>query len=165
MIISQGHGSFVHLRQCSLPVGRELCQSIPSLSIRPAPFVSLCPGQRNRNRPRLCVMCVHSRYKAPWYCLDVRRMATLEWTLQRMANHEWTPQKTANHEWTPQRMATLEWTPQRMASLEWTPQRMANHEWTPQRMANHEWTLQITATLESTEDSPQVLAENSWQVE
>ena len=144
MIISQGHGSFVHLRQCSLPVDRELCQSIPSLSIRPAPFVSLCPGQRSRNRPRLCVMCVHSRYKAPWQCLDSRRMASREWISQRMA--------------------TLEWTPQRMASLEWTPQRMATIEWTPQRMANHEWTLQITATLESIEDSPQVLAENAWQV-
>ncbi len=145
MIISQGHGSFVHLRQCSLPVDRESCQSIPSLSIRPAPFVSLCPGQRNRNRPRLCVMCVHSRYKAPWQCLDSRRMASREWISQRMANHEWTLQ----------RMATLEWTLQRMATLEWTLQRMANHEWTPQ----------ITATLESIEDSPQVLAENSWQVE
>ena len=145
MIISQGHGSFVHLRQCSLPVGRESCQSIPSLSIRPAPFVSLCPGQRNRNRPRLCVMCVHSRYKAPWQCLDSRRMASREWISQRMA--------------------TLEWTLQRMATLEWTLQRMANHEWTLQRMANHEWTPQITATLESIEDSPQVLAENSWQVE
>lgn len=145
MIISQGHGSFVHLRQCSLPVGRESCQSIPSLSIRPAPFVSLCPGQRNRNRPRLCVMCVHSRYKAPWQCLDSRRMASREWISQRMANHEWTLQ--------------------RMATLEWTLQRMANHEWTPQKTANHEWTLQKTATLESTEDSPQVLAENAWRVE
>ena len=145
MIISQGHGSFVHLRQCSLPVGRESCQSIPSLSVRPAPFVSLCPGQRNRNRPRLCVMCVHSRYKAPWQCLDSRRMANREWISQRMANHEWTLQ----------RMATLEWTLQRMATLEWTLQRMANHE----------WTLQKTATLESTEDSPQVLAENAWRVE
>ncbi len=145
MIISQGHGSFVHLRQCSLPVGRESCQSIPSLSIRPAPFVSLCPGQRNRNRPRLCVMCVHSRYKAPWQCLDSRRMASREWISQRMATLEWTLQRMANHEWTLQRMATL--------------------EWTLQRMANHEWTLQKTATLESIEDSPQVLAENSWQVE
>ena len=145
MLISQGHGSFVHLRQCSLPVDRESCQSIPSLSIRPAPFVSLCPGQRNRNRPRLCVMCVHSRYKAPWQCLDSRRMASREWISQRMA--------------------TLEWTLQRMATLEWTLQRMANHEWTPQKTANHEWTLQKTATLESTEDSPQVLAENAWRVE
>lgn len=145
MFISQGHGSFVHLRQCSLPVDRESCQSIPSLSIRPAPFVSLCPGQRNRNRPRLCVMCVHSRYKAPWQCLDSRRMASREWISQRMANHEWTLQ--------------------RMATLEWTLQRMANHEWTPQKTANHEWTLQKTATLESTEDSPQVLAENAWRVE
>lgn len=164
MFISQGHGSFVHLRQCSLPVDRESCQLIPSLSIRPAPFVSLCPGQRSRNRPRLCVMCVHSRYKAPWQCLDSRRMASHEWTLQRMASHEWISQRMANHEWTPQRMATLEWTPQRMASLEWTPQRMATIEWTPQRMANHEWTLQRMATLESIEDSPQVLAENAWQV-
>lgn len=145
MFISQGHGSFVHLRQCSLPVDRESCQSIPSLSIRPAPFVSLCPGQRNRNRPRLCVMCVHSRYKAPWQCLDSRRVASREWISQRMANHEWTLQ--------------------RMATLEWTLQRMANHEWTPQKTANHEWTLQKTATLESTEDSPQVLAENAWRVE
>ena len=145
MFISQGHGSFVHLRQCSLPVDRESCQLIPSLSARPVPFVSLCPGQRNRNRPRLCVMCVHFRYKAPWQCLDVRRMASREWISRRMASHEWISQ--------------------RMATLEWTLQRMASHEWTPQRMANHEWTLQRMATLESTEDSPQVLAENAWRVE
>ena len=155
MFISQGHGSFVHLRQCSLPVDRESCQLIPSLSIRPAPFVSLCPGQRSRNRPRLCVMCVHSRYKAPWQCLDSRRMASHEWISQRMATLEWTLQ----------RMATLEWTLQRMANHEWTLQRMATLEWTPQKTANHEWTPQKTATLESTEDSPQVLAENAWRVE